>query len=140
MARVRGVGAGIAAVGFEVGFFEVGGGELESVEGDAGGLGIEEAVEDAADDLLDDYLDGVGVFEGGDEEGVLWGGGAEVVVEVAVLAAAEGGGLAAEAVGFEMAAAGGGVGLDEAQGVGLFEVSAAIGFRRDGHRYPPGWM
>jgi hypothetical protein len=98
--------------GFEVvgggGFGEVGGGDLERVEEEAGAFGVEQTGGDALDDDADGGLDGAAVLgerelEGGDEG---WGGFgfAGGVVEVAEGLAAEALAAAAVAVGEDVTA------------------------------------
>ncbi len=108
----------VGLLGFKVAVFEVHGGGLQGVEEKAGALIVDGAGGDVAGDLLDGGLDGVGIFEEGEFEPV---GGEEAgffVVE-AELTALHGGGEAAETVGADVLATGRGVGLDEADGVGL---------------------
>ena len=69
--------------------FDVGGGGLESVEGDGGEAGLERAVEGGLDDLGDRHLDGIVVFEEGYAE--LARGGPMGVMEVAEGSVPEGG-------------------------------------------------
>jgi hypothetical protein len=116
--------------GFEGGLFrEVGGGDLEGVEDEAGAAGIDGVGGDAGDDVVEGDLDGGAVLDEGDGDGFEAGvaGGrlvaaavAGVVVEAEGLAA-EGDGAAAEAVDADVAAL-------EAAGFGL-------GFRRFSGRF-----
>ena len=102
---------------------EVGGGDLEAVEEEAGAARVDVVAGDAAEDLADGELDGHAVFGLGEIEGGAAGaavlgpgdGLAGGVMEVAEGLAAEAGRAAAAAVGVDVAAAlaiglGGGVG------------------------------
>ncbi len=102
----------VVAAFFGDGFGEVEGGDLEAVEEQAGSSGVDFVGGDALEDFSDGGLDGGAVFGQGEGEGVgaaasgLWvyDGFARGVVVVAELFGAEGGALAAAAVGEDVAA------------------------------------
>ena len=104
------VGVGVSACGW--GFGEVGAGDLEAVEEEAGAAGVDVVGGDAAEDLADGGLDGGAVFgvgevEGGAAAAALVGAGngaAGGVVVVAELLVAEAGAGAAVACGEDVAA------------------------------------
>jgi hypothetical protein len=90
---------------------EVGGGDLEAVEEEAGAFGVELVAGDASEDVAEGDLDGGGVIDGGDGEGetiaAACGGGAEVAraaVVVAEVLSAQGGRAALAALGEDVAA------------------------------------
>ena len=104
--EVAGVGFGFA--GGAAG--QVVAGDLEAVEEQAGAAGVDGFVGDAVEDFADRELDGGAVFGQGEVEfganfaADAGGGDAGGLVEVAEILLAEGGGLAAVAVGEDVAA------------------------------------
>jgi hypothetical protein len=109
----HGLGVGIGVGGVAAG--QVGGGDLEAVEQEAGAFGVEVAAGEAAEDVVEGELDagavvdvGHGEAEGGERGVGSAGGGGEGapgdLVVVAEVLAAEGGRAAAVAVGEDVAA------------------------------------
>jgi hypothetical protein len=100
---------------------EVGGGDLEAVEEDAGALVVEVAGGDAAEDVEDGDLDGGAVLDGlhfEDADAAGEGGvAAGAVVVVAEVLGAEGGRAAAVSVGVDVAAEVAAVRVDGGVGV-----------------------
>ena len=98
--------------GGEPGVREVGGGDLETVEEEAGAFGVDVVGGEAAEDLADGELDGGAVLGQGEVKGGAAGsaslrpgdGAAGAVVEVAEGVVAEGRAAAAAAVGVDVAA------------------------------------
>jgi len=108
-------GAGVLALML----VEVGGGELEGVEEEAGAARVDVVVSEAGHDVSDGLLDLRAGFGRGDREGGLAGsaltesgdGAAGLVVVVAEALAAHGGAAAATSIDIVTAAEGGGSGL-----------------------------
>jgi hypothetical protein len=124
--------------GFEGGLFgEVGGGDLEGVEDEAGAAGIDGVGGDAGDDVVERDLDGGAVLDEGDGDVFVLGvaGGRLVAATVAGVVveaegfAAQGDGAAAEAVAADVAAL-------EAAGFGLGFGGFWVGF----HGGIPPWV
>ena len=96
----------------ELGFVsvgQVGAGDLQAVEENAGSFGVDVSGGDAAEDVVEGDLDGVAVvdglhFEHAEAAGERGVGQAGAVVVVAEVVAAEGGRAAAVAVGVDVAA------------------------------------
>jgi len=95
---------------------QVGGGDLQGIEQQAGGFGVHLAADDHAHDLPEGDLDGVGVLEHGQNKlgcDVMGGvaqvnsGHAPATMEVAIFAVAQRRGTALRAVGFDVLTAGG---------------------------------
>jgi hypothetical protein len=93
----------LVPVGLGADLFDVGGGDLESVEEQAGLLGVDLVVHDGPHDLHQGELDGVAVLEEGDVGLVTL---ADTVVEVEEVFASEGRGAAADSVEFDVVALG----------------------------------
>ena len=122
--EVEAVGGGfegaddVGGVGLELEAGGVHAGELEAVEEGGGAFGLEVSGGQGVDDDGEGDLDGLAVFEGGEldvlagDEVAAGGGGVaeagvalvETGVEVAPVAAGEGGGLALKPVGLDVAA------------------------------------
>src|SRR5439155_18339479 len=101
--------------GLEVRVLQVGGGDLQAVEEEAGGLLFDLAFAQELNDLHDRELDGVGIFEDGEGDTCSYPSGAgrideelalvPLLVEEVEAVILQGGGAALGAVDFQVAAA-----------------------------------